>query len=83
MCSIFFHLVIPFLHFILWFLSCPRCVGVLQTAVQRVGLFVPLIFSLLILAFMGLGSCSEHYDFLAFLMMQPYCSVHYEALPPI
>lgn len=68
---------------ILWFLSYPRCVGVLQTAVQRVGLFVPLIFVLIILAFMALGSCVEHYDFLAFLMLQPYCCVHYDSLPPI
>ncbi|XP_075902652.1 uncharacterized protein LOC142901835 isoform X2 [Nelusetta ayraudi] len=60
-----------------------RCVGVLQTAVQRVGLFVPLIFVLIILAFMALGSCVEHYDFLAFLMLQPYCCVHYDSLPPI
>lgn len=73
---------IPF-TLILWFLSCPRCTGALQAAVCRVGLLVPIIFFLINLTFMAVGSCADHHDLLAFLMLQPYCSVHYDASPPI
>lgn len=74
---------LPSFTLILWFPPCPRCVGVLQTVVQRVGVFLLLIFILIILALVAVGSCAQHFDFLALLMLQPYCSVHYGLLPPI
>lgn len=74
--------LLPF-TLILWFPPCPRCVGVLQTVVQRVGVFLLLIFILIILALVAVGRCTQHFDFLALLMLQPYCSVHYGPLPPI
>lgn len=74
---------LPSFTLILWFPPCPRCVGVLQTAVQRVGVFLLIIFILIILALVAVGSCAQHFDFLALLMLQPYCSVHYGTLPPI
>lgn len=79
----FFTLCHPLFTLILWFLSCPRWTCVFQTAVRRVGLYVPLIFILINLTLMAVGSCADNYDVLAFLMLQPYCTVHYDALPPI
>ncbi|KAM7417560.1 hypothetical protein PAMA_017276 [Pampus argenteus] len=66
-----------------------RCAGTLETAVQKAGLFVLCILTLAVLAFVASGSCvGDFFSINTFwsgarLMLQPYCSVHYGALPPI
>ncbi|KAM7389837.1 hypothetical protein PAMP_023791 [Pampus punctatissimus] len=65
------------------------CAGTLETAVQKAGLFVLCILTLTVLAFVASGSCAGDFFSIntfwsgARLMLQPYCSVHYGALPPI
>ncbi|XP_029297733.1 uncharacterized protein LOC115014805 isoform X2 [Cottoperca gobio] len=66
-----------------------RCAGTLETAIQRAGLFLLSVFILTVLAFVTSGSCTGNFFSIntlwsgARLMLQPYCSVHYGALPPI
>ncbi|XP_039975988.1 cytospin-A-like [Xiphias gladius] len=68
-----------------------RCPGALETAVQRAGLFMMCIFILLVVAFVASRSSVGNSDLFSFstlwtgaqLMLQPYCSVHYGASPPI
>ncbi|XP_067455545.1 protein KASH5-like [Thunnus thynnus] len=66
-----------------------RCAVALETAVQKAGLLMLFIFTLAVLAFVASGSCAG--DFFSIntlwssthLMLQPYCRVHYGALPPV
>ncbi|XP_044061146.1 GRIP1-associated protein 1-like isoform X1 [Siniperca chuatsi] len=66
-------------------LQTKRCAGILE----RAGLFMLLIFILTVLALVASGSCAGNLFSIntlwsgARLMLQPYCSVHYGALPPI
>ncbi|XP_040903629.1 uncharacterized protein LOC121188122 [Toxotes jaculatrix] len=72
-------------------LQTKRCAGVLETAIQRAGLFTMCIFFLVVLAFVASGSSVGNCDLFSIntlwtgarVMLQPYCSVHYGALPPI
>lgn len=61
------------------FLFSLRCAGFLDTAVQRAGLFVLFIFILAILVFLASGNSGSF----TWLMLQPFCQVHYASLPPI
>ncbi|XP_039669963.1 uncharacterized protein LOC120567166 isoform X2 [Perca fluviatilis] len=69
-------------------LQTKRCAGVLETAVQRARLFL-LFVILTVSAFVASGSCTGNFFSIntlwsgAHLMLQPYCSVQYGALPPI
>ncbi|XP_028445826.1 golgin subfamily A member 6B-like isoform X1 [Perca flavescens] len=69
-------------------LQTKRCAGVLETAVQRARLFL-LFVVLTVSAFVASGSCTGNFFSIntlwsgAHLMLQPYCSVQYGALPPI
>ncbi|XP_054453095.1 uncharacterized protein LOC129089758 [Anoplopoma fimbria] len=70
-------------------LQAKRCAGVLEAALQRAGLFLVFVVVLTVLAFVALGSFTGNLFSInnlwsgASLMLQPYCSVHYGALPPI
>ncbi|KAM8732520.1 uncharacterized protein AB9X84_024528 [Acanthopagrus schlegelii] len=71
-------------------LQTERCAGVLVTAVHSAGMFVLFVVTLVMLAFLS-GSLAGHSDFFsintlwsgASLILQPYCRVHYGALPPV
>lgn len=68
-----------------------RCPGTLEAAIWRVGFFMLCIFILMILAIVASGCFVGTSDFSsittlwasAHLMLQPYLSVQYGALPPI
>ncbi|XP_008278572.1 protein KASH5-like [Stegastes partitus] len=68
-----------------------RCAGTLQTAIQKTGQFALCILILTFLAVLASGSCAGNSDFFSVnslwngvrLMLQPYCRVHYGALPPM
>ncbi|XP_051275505.1 myosin-11-like isoform X3 [Dicentrarchus labrax] len=72
-------------------LQTKRCAGNLETAFQRAGLLMLFLFVLTVLAFVASGSCAGNSGFFSMntlwssarLMLQPYCTVHYGALPPI
>ncbi|XP_034739113.1 uncharacterized protein LOC117951498 isoform X4 [Etheostoma cragini] len=69
-------------------LQTKRCAGVLETAFQRARLFL-LFVILTVSALVASGSCTGNFFSIntlwsgARLMLQPYCSVQYGALPPI
>nr|XP_046263116.1 uncharacterized protein LOC124068724 isoform X2 [Scatophagus argus] len=69
-------------------LRTQRRAGILESVGRRAGLFMLFIF-IIILAFGALGSSTGNFFSIntlwssAGLMLQPYCSVHYDALPPI
>ncbi|KAK5924996.1 hypothetical protein CgunFtcFv8_017560 [Champsocephalus gunnari] len=66
-----------------------RWAGTLETAVQIAGLFLLFIFFLIVLGFLASGSFRGNFFSIntlwsgTRLMLQPYYSVHYGALPPI
>ncbi|XP_033488549.1 uncharacterized protein LOC117260638 isoform X2 [Epinephelus lanceolatus] len=66
-----------------------RCAGILETALQTAEVFLLSVVVLTVLAFVASGSCSGNFFPInklwsgARLMLQPYCSVHYGALPPV
>ncbi|XP_049442511.1 microtubule-associated tumor suppressor 1 homolog isoform X1 [Epinephelus fuscoguttatus] len=66
-----------------------RCAGILETALQTAEVFLLSVIALTVLAFVASGSCSGNFFPInklwsgARLMLQPYCSVHYGALPPV
>nr|XP_012773087.2 golgin subfamily A member 1-like [Maylandia zebra] len=72
-------------------LQSKRCPGTLEKAIWRVGFFMLCIFILMIIAFVASGCFAGTSDFSsittlwtsAHLMLQPYWSVQYGALPPI
>ncbi|XP_006781389.1 outer dense fiber protein 2-like isoform X2 [Neolamprologus brichardi] len=72
-------------------LQSKRCPGTLEKAIWRVGFFMLCIFILMIIAFVASGCFAGTSDFSSFttlwtsahLMLQPYWSVQYGALPPI
>ncbi|XP_005467618.1 uncharacterized protein LOC100711466 isoform X2 [Oreochromis niloticus] len=72
-------------------LQSKRCPGTLEAAIWRVGFFMLCIFILMILAIVASGCFVGTSDFSsittlwasAHLMLQPYLSVQYGALPPI
>ncbi|XP_065815131.1 protein KASH5-like [Labrus bergylta] len=63
--------------------------GTLGTSLQRAGLFLLFVFMLIFLVFVASGSRAGNFFSIntlwsgARLILQPYCSVHYGALPPI
>ncbi|XP_026214302.1 uncharacterized protein LOC113161028 [Anabas testudineus] len=72
-------------------LTTKRCAGTLKTAVHKVGIFILCIFLFAVLGFVTSGICATKYDLFSIntlwrsarLMLQPYCRVHYGALPPM
>ncbi|CAK6971972.1 uncharacterized protein LOC122990174 [Scomber scombrus] len=66
-----------------------RCAGSSETAVQKAGLFMLWILAFIFLAFVASrNSAGDFFSIntlwsVAHLMIQPYCTVHYGALPPI
>ncbi|KAM6952053.1 uncharacterized protein PEZ65_009073 isoform 1-T1 [Lycodopsis pacificus] len=69
-------------------LQTKRCAGVLETAVKRAGLLLVFVVLLTVLAFVALASWTGNCFSIntlwshARLMIEPYCRVHYVALPP-
>ncbi|XP_030594420.1 uncharacterized protein LOC115786422 isoform X2 [Archocentrus centrarchus] len=68
-----------------------RCAGTVEAAVHRAGFFMLGIFILMVLAFVASGNIAGKSDLFSIntlwsrmrLMLHPYFSVHYGALPPI
>ncbi|XP_042349825.1 uncharacterized protein LOC121948492 [Plectropomus leopardus] len=70
-------------------LQIKRCAGILETAVQKAEVFLLSVIILTVLAFLASGSFTGNFFSInnlwssAYLMLQPYCSVHYGVLPPV
>ncbi|KAK2849040.1 hypothetical protein Q5P01_008874 [Channa striata] len=68
-----------------------RCAGILETSLHRAVLFIFFIFIFTLLAFVASAGDARNYDLFsietlwnsAYLLLQPYWSVHYGALPPV
>lgn len=80
-----------FLPLSFWFLYCYRCASVSGTDIIRFGLYLLCIAIISLFAFVVSGIYARNPELftvntlwkVARLVLQPYCSVHYGALPPI
>ncbi|XP_068571594.1 protein KASH5-like isoform X2 [Cebidichthys violaceus] len=70
-------------------LQTKRCAGILETVVRRAGLLLVFVVVLTVLVFVASASWTGNRFSIntlwssARLMLEPYCTVHYVALPPI